>query len=104
MTPALMCFLFGFFFIPFPGQQAVGVPAQRKGNPPDHRRRERQEAGRQTGQQLNWSDAQADIWCSNKLIYQKLPSPSSLRSSLNGNSLFVTGKLVNSGEFGTDSD
>lgn len=36
------------------GQQAVGVPAQRKGNPSDHRRGERQEAGRQTEQQLNW--------------------------------------------------
>lgn len=39
-----------------PGQQAVGVPAQRKGNPSDHRRGERQEAGRQAGQQLNWTD------------------------------------------------
>lgn len=37
----------------FPGQQAVGVHSQRKGNPSDHRRGERQEAGRQTGQQLN---------------------------------------------------
>lgn len=36
------------------GQQAVGVPAQRKGNPSDHRRGERQEAGCQTEQQLNW--------------------------------------------------
>lgn len=42
------------FSIPSPGQQAVGVPAQRKGNPSDHRRGERQEAGRQAGQQLNW--------------------------------------------------
>lgn len=35
------------------GQQAVGVPAQRKGYPPDHCWGERQEAGRQTGQQLD---------------------------------------------------
>ncbi|KAA8582698.1 hypothetical protein FQN60_006369, partial [Etheostoma spectabile] len=35
------------------GQQAMGVPAQRKGNPSDHRRGARQEAGRQAGQQLN---------------------------------------------------
>ena len=32
----------------------MGVHAQRKGNPSDHRRGERQEAGRQAGQQLNW--------------------------------------------------
>ena len=41
-------------FIVSPGEQAVGVPAQRKGNPSDYRRRERQETGRQAGQQLNW--------------------------------------------------
>lgn len=57
--------------VPSPGQQAVGVPAQRKGNPPDHRRRERQEAGGQTGQQLNWSDAQARTCSSNKLLLTK---------------------------------
>lgn len=39
------------------GQQAVGVPAQRKGNPPDHCWGERQEAGRQAGQQLDCSHA-----------------------------------------------
>lgn len=50
-----MGFFFFFNFVPSPGQQAVGVGAQRKGNPPDHRRRERQEAGGQTGQQLERS-------------------------------------------------
>ena len=36
----------------------MGVPAQRKGNPSDHRRGERQEARRQAGQQLNWPHRQ----------------------------------------------
>lgn len=56
MNYSLRSTLTNYYFLlpPSPGQQAVGVPAQRKGNPSDHRRGERQEAGRQAGQQLNW--------------------------------------------------